>query len=61
MRIAGALMALMLGRERPGRGGSECGPDRLGTSARRAVGTEGGLEVGLKTYPADDPASPITR
>ncbi len=28
-----------------------CGPDALGTSRTLAVGTRGGLEVGLKTYP----------
>jgi peptidoglycan/xylan/chitin deacetylase (PgdA/CDA1 family) len=29
---------------------SECGPDKLGTSRVATVGTEGGLQVGLKTY-----------
>jgi peptidoglycan/xylan/chitin deacetylase (PgdA/CDA1 family) len=28
-----------------------CGPDALGTSRTLAVGTQGGLEIGLKTYP----------
>jgi peptidoglycan/xylan/chitin deacetylase (PgdA/CDA1 family) len=30
---------------------SECGPEKLGTSRVMEVGTQGGLEVGLKTYP----------
>jgi peptidoglycan/xylan/chitin deacetylase (PgdA/CDA1 family) len=29
---------------------AECGPDKLGTSRVATVGTEGGLQVGLKTY-----------
>jgi peptidoglycan/xylan/chitin deacetylase (PgdA/CDA1 family) len=29
---------------------AECGPDKLGTSRVVGVGTEGGLQVGLKTY-----------
>ncbi len=29
---------------------AECGPDKLGTSRVAQVGTEGGLQVGLKTY-----------
>ena len=29
---------------------AECGPDKLGTSRVVEVGTQGGLEVGLKTY-----------
>ena len=32
-----------------------CGPSALGTSRIVAVGTEGGLEVGLKTYPQTIP------
>ncbi len=34
---------------------AECGPDKLGTSRVVAVGTQGGLEVGLKTYPRTIP------
>jgi peptidoglycan-N-acetylglucosamine deacetylase len=34
---------------------AECGPDRLGTSRVVAVGTEGGLAVGFKTYPRQIP------
>jgi peptidoglycan/xylan/chitin deacetylase (PgdA/CDA1 family) len=30
---------------------ASCGPDRLGTARVLAVGTAGGLRVGLKTYP----------
>jgi peptidoglycan/xylan/chitin deacetylase (PgdA/CDA1 family) len=32
-----------------------CGPDRLGTARVQTVGTRGGLEVGLKTYPRTIP------
>ena len=53
MRIAGALMALMLGIGAAA--ASECGPDKLGTSRLASVGTEGGLDVGLKTYPQTIP------
>ncbi|MGD0722025.1 MAG: polysaccharide deacetylase family protein [Roseiarcus sp.] len=35
--------------------GAECAPDRLGVSRVVAVGTQGGLAVGLKTYPRDIP------
>ena len=48
MRIAGALLALILSAGAAA--AAECGPDRLGTSRIVAVGTQGGLEVGLKTY-----------
>ena len=34
---------------------AECGPDGLGTARVVAVGTQGGLEVGLKTYPRTIP------
>jgi len=34
---------------------AECGPDKLGTSRVVKVGTEGGLKVGLKTYPTTIP------
>ena len=43
---------------------AECGPDKLGTSRVAEVGTQGGLLIGLKTYPAaiplaeSDPARP---
>src|SRR5271165_3557000 len=47
MRIAGALIALIAGISAAA---AECGPDKLGTSRVAPVGTEGGLEVGLKTY-----------
>ena len=53
MRIAGALMALMLGASAALAG--QCGPDKLGTSRVASVGTQGGLEVGLKTYPQTIP------
>ena len=33
----------------------DCGPDKLGTSRIVAVGTEGGLAVGFKTYPKEIP------
>jgi peptidoglycan/xylan/chitin deacetylase (PgdA/CDA1 family) len=36
-------------------GAAECGPDKLGTSRVVAVGTQGGLAVGFKTYPHDIP------
>ena len=53
MRIAGALMALVFGAGAAIAG--QCGPDKLGTSRIAAVGTHGGLEVGLKTYPQTIP------
>ncbi len=53
MRIAGALMALLLGASAAIAG--ECGPDKLGVSRIASVGTHGGLEVGLKTYPRTIP------
>src|SRR5271166_1457226 len=53
MRIAGALIALIAGISAAA--AAECGPDKLGTSRVAAVGTEGGLEVGLKTYPQTIP------
>lgn len=34
-----------------GASAAECGPDKLGTSRVAQVGTQGGLLVGLKTYP----------
>jgi peptidoglycan/xylan/chitin deacetylase (PgdA/CDA1 family) len=53
MRMAGALIALMFAASDAAAG--ECGPDKLGTSRVVAVGTQGGLEVGLKTYPRTIP------
>ena len=38
-----------------GASAASCGADALGTSRILAVGTEGGLKVGLKTYPATLP------
>jgi len=49
MRIAVALAALIAGLS--GGRAANCGPGALGTSRVIQVGTEGGLEVGLKTYP----------
>jgi peptidoglycan/xylan/chitin deacetylase (PgdA/CDA1 family) len=48
MRIAAALAAMVLAASAAG--AQECGSDKLGTSRLAEVGTEGGLEVGLKTY-----------
>jgi peptidoglycan-N-acetylglucosamine deacetylase len=53
MRIAGALIALIFGASAAL--ARECEPDKLGTSRVVAVGTQGGLEVGLKTYPRTIP------
>jgi peptidoglycan-N-acetylglucosamine deacetylase len=53
MRIAQALVALMVGASAAA--AAECGPDKLGTSRVVEVGTQGGLEVGLKTYPRTIP------
>ena len=53
MRHAAALMALILGVGVAT--AAECGPDKLGTERVQAVGTQGGLEVGLKTYPQTIP------
>ena len=53
MRIAGALIALSVGASAEAEGA--CGPDKLGTSRVVEVGTQGGLEVGLKTYPRTVP------
>jgi len=50
---AGALLAL--GLSASAAAAAECGPDRLGTARVVAVGTQGGLEVGLKTYPRTIP------
>jgi peptidoglycan-N-acetylglucosamine deacetylase len=53
MRISAALMALLAGVA--GAKAETCGPDKLGTSRVAEVGTQGGLEVGLKTYPQTIP------
>jgi peptidoglycan/xylan/chitin deacetylase (PgdA/CDA1 family) len=53
MRIAGALIALLAGASVAA--AAECGPDKLGTSRIAEVGTQGGLDVGLKTYPQTVP------
>lgn len=34
---------------------ADCGPDKLGVSRTLELGTKGGLQVGLKTYPAAIP------
>lgn len=47
-RIAAALMALIVGAG--GASAADCGPDALGTARVVKVGTQGGLEVGLKSY-----------
>ena len=54
MRIAGALLALVLGAGASA-AAAECGPGTLGVARVVAVGTRGGLEVGLKTYPQTIP------
>jgi peptidoglycan/xylan/chitin deacetylase (PgdA/CDA1 family) len=53
MRIAGALIALLAGASVAA--AAECGPDKLGTARIAEVGTQGGLDVGLKTYPQTVP------
>jgi len=53
MRIVGALALIVLGAGAAGAQG--CGPDKLGTSRVVEVGTEGGLEVGIKSYPRTIP------
>ena len=53
MRIAVALTALLGGVS--GGQAANCGPDKLGTSRVIEVGVQGGLEVGLKTYPQTIP------
>ncbi len=49
MRTAGALLAFLI-LAGPA-AAAECRPEALGTSRVVAIGTHGGLEVGLKTYP----------
>jgi peptidoglycan/xylan/chitin deacetylase (PgdA/CDA1 family) len=46
-----ALTALTAGLALSAAEAAECGPDKLGVSRVEKVGTEGGLEVGWKTYP----------
>ena len=53
MRIAGALIAIILAAGPAA--AAECGPDRLGVARVVKVGTQGGLEVGLKSYPQTIP------
>jgi len=53
MWIAVALTALLAGVS--GARAANCGTDALGTSRVIEVGTQGGLEVGLKTYPQTIP------
>ena len=53
MRTAVVLAALFAGASAAG--AQTCGPDKLGTSRVVEVGTQGGLEVGLKTYPQTIP------
>jgi peptidoglycan/xylan/chitin deacetylase (PgdA/CDA1 family) len=53
MRIVAALVALTFGA--CAARAAECGPDKLGTERVQPVGTQGGLEVGLKTYPRTIP------
>lgn len=53
MRIAAALAALFAGVSAAQ--AADCGPDKLGTSRVIEVGVQGGLEVGLKTYPQTIP------
>jgi peptidoglycan/xylan/chitin deacetylase (PgdA/CDA1 family) len=48
MRSSVAALILLLGVGAAS--AAECGPDKLGTSRIASVGTEGGLQVGLKTY-----------
>ena len=53
MRIAVALGALLVGV--PVAKPETCGPEKLGVARVAEVGTQGGLEVGLKTYPQTIP------
>jgi peptidoglycan/xylan/chitin deacetylase (PgdA/CDA1 family) len=48
MRNAIVLALMLVAGAAPG---AECGPDKLGTARVLEVGTKGGLQVGLKTYP----------
>ena len=53
MWIAAGLTALLAGASLAR--AADCGPEALGTSRVIEVGTQGGLEVGLKTYPQTIP------
>jgi peptidoglycan/xylan/chitin deacetylase (PgdA/CDA1 family) len=49
--VRGAAIALIVAAGLGGASAAECGPDKLGTSRVVEVGAQGGLAVGLKTYP----------
>ncbi len=49
MRLAFVLLLYLAGAAEAS--AAQCGPDKLGTSRVAEVGTQGGLLVGLKTYP----------
>lgn len=51
LALATATLALSVGVSLA----AQCGPDKLGTERVATVGTEGGLFVGLKTYPRSIP------
>jgi peptidoglycan/xylan/chitin deacetylase (PgdA/CDA1 family) len=53
MRIAGVFLAFLLGAGAAS--AAECGPDKLGVERIARVGAQGGLTVGLKTYPQTIP------
>ena len=53
MRIAAALLALIVAAGAAA--AAECGPDSLGVERVVHIGTQGGLQVGLKTYPQTIP------
>ncbi len=53
MRFAAIVLFLVAGLS--GASGAECGPDKLGVSRIAEVGAQGGLLVGLKTYPKTIP------
>jgi peptidoglycan/xylan/chitin deacetylase (PgdA/CDA1 family) len=53
MRFAAVLLFFAAGLA--GASAAPCGPDKLGTSRIAEVGTQGGLLVGLKTYPRTIP------
>ena len=53
MRFAAIVFLIAAGLG--GASAAECGPDKLGTSRIVSVGTQGGLLVGLKTYPRTIP------
>jgi peptidoglycan/xylan/chitin deacetylase (PgdA/CDA1 family) len=55
MRNPWLFVALMIAAVAPAWAAPACGPDKLGTSRAAPVGTDGGLEVGLKTYPQTIP------